>query len=400
MKKKIFYIGNFSFPYGNASGARVLGNGFLFKEIGYEVSYIGVDNNVNSYSSLEDTLKVYKDFNYYNLPYPLGMNGWLLYKKRFYEVRELLEKHSPDVVILYGSPALSIFGKLILNWSRKNKIICLTDCVDWLNSGTGSFLHRIVKFLDNSYQKQILNKQTDGVITISSYLSNYYKNKKQKTVIIPPLIDPGKYKDLDYQRDESRKIKLIYIGQPFATDGRKVQEKSFKDRLDKVINILFSLQDFDFVFHIYGITKNEYLRIISAQEEKIEKLGSRIFFHGKIKNENAIEKIAESHFTILFRDKNRMTSSGFPTKFVETLSCGTPIITTNTSDLEDYIKEGENGFFIDLVDEERALKKMKFIFSLDVDEIYKMKKTSKMSETFDYKNFIGRLKPFMESFKI
>lgn len=398
MKKKIFYLGNFSFPYGNASGARVLGNGFLFKEIGYEVLYVGVDSNINSALNLEGTLKEYKGFKYYNLPYPIGINGWLSYRERFFEVKELLEKHSPDIVILYGSPTLSIFGKLILNWSRKNKIICLTDCVDWLSSGTGSFIHRTVKLLDNSYQKQILNAQTDGVITISSYLSDYYKNRKQKTVIIPPLIDPAKYKNLDFQRDKDNKIKLIYVGQPFATDGRKVKEKSFKDRLDKVINILFLLQDFDFVFNIYGINKIEYLRIIPEQEEKLEKLEERVIFHGKIKNEDVIKKIAESHFTIFFREKNRMTSAGFPTKFVETVSCGTPIITTNTSDLEDYIQEGENGFFIDLGDQEKALKKMEFIFKLDMVYIYNMKKTSKMLKTFEYKNFIGKLKPFMETF--
>ena len=397
MEKKIFYIGNFSFPYGNASGARVLGNGLLFREIGCEVTYIGVNNDVNSTSTLEGSLKEYKGFNYYNFPYPSGVNGWLSYKKRFYEVKELLEKHSPDVIILYGSPTLSIFGKLILNWSRKNKIICLSDCVDWLSSGTGSFIHRIVKFLDNSYQKKILNKQTDGLITISSYLSKYYKNKK--TVILPPLIDTEKYKNLNYKRTDN-KLQLIYVGQPFATDGRKVREKSIKDRIDKVINILVILKSFDFVFNIYGITKNQYLRIIPRQKEKLEKLGEKIIFHGKIKNEEAVERIAESHFTILFRDKNRMTSAGFPTKFVETISCGTPIITTKTSDLEDYIKEGENGFFIDLADKKEVLKKMKFIFNLNIDEIDKMKNLSKKSKIFDNKNFIERLNHFMKNFQI
>lgn len=393
--KKVFYIGNFSFPYGNASGSRVLGNGLVLREIGYQVYYIGVDESIRSDQKLEDTLSIYKEFSYYNLPYPKKKSDWLSYKKRFREVERLLDKNNPDLIILYGSPTISIFCKLILNWARKNNTICLSDCVDWLNSGTGSIIYRTIKYLDNSYQKRIFNKQTDGVIAISTYLTDYYKKEKLTTITIPPLIDPDKYKNLTYKHEGDTKIKLIYVGQPFATDGRKVKETSFKDRLDKVINILNLLEEYDFEFNVYGITKNEYLKVIPKQKVKIENLSEKIFFHGKIKNNDAIKKISESHFTILFRDVNRMTSAGFPTKFVESISCGTPIITTNTSDIEDYLKEGVNGYFIDTFDQTKCLEKMKFIFSLNFSEIEKMKSLCKNSLMFGHNNFVEDFRHFM-----
>lgn len=40
--------------------------------------------------------------------------------------------------------------------------------------------------------------------------------------------------------------------------------------------------------------------------------------------------------------------AGFRTKVVESMSLGTPVITTDTSDLADYIKHGENGYLVDI----------------------------------------------------
>lgn len=38
--------------------------------------------------------------------------------------------------------------------------------------------------------------------------------------------------------------------------------------------------------------------------------------------------------------------AGFPTKFVESITAGTPVLTNQTSDLADYLVEGEIGFWL------------------------------------------------------
>ncbi len=38
--------------------------------------------------------------------------------------------------------------------------------------------------------------------------------------------------------------------------------------------------------------------------------------------------------------------AGFPTKFVESLGAGCPVITNYTSDLDLYLKNGFNGFVV------------------------------------------------------
>jgi glycosyltransferase involved in cell wall biosynthesis len=40
--------------------------------------------------------------------------------------------------------------------------------------------------------------------------------------------------------------------------------------------------------------------------------------------------------------------AGFPTKVSESISCGTPVICTDTSDLRQYIQNGYNGFVCEI----------------------------------------------------
>jgi len=63
----------------------------------------------------------------------------------------------------------------------------LSDTVDWLPANNGNFIYKIIKFLDNYYKKSILNLKYDGLIVVSSYLENYYKNKN--IIRISPLFD-------------------------------------------------------------------------------------------------------------------------------------------------------------------------------------------------------------------
>lgn len=397
--KKIIYIGNFSFPNGNAAGTRVLGISYLLRELGYELVIIGTDDSLPNNSRLENTGKIYDGFKYYNFPYPLGITGWLSYSKRYQEFKSLFKNEEVFAVISYGSPALTFFANALRKWGNKNKTMYLVDCHDWFDSNNGSLLHRGVKYLDNTYEKLHLNIKADGVIAISTFLAKFYIRHGCKTVVIPPLVHSDTYKNLELGSVCTAK-QLIYVGIPFPVDGRKVLENSYKDRLDKVIVALSKLNEINFIFSIYGITESQYLFVIPEHKKLLNELNGKVVFHGKISNDIAIKKIAASDFTLLFRDVNRMTSAGFPTKFVESISCGTPIITTKTSDLQDYLVEGDNGFFVDMNNEELLSNKLKYILGLEKEKITQMKRFCITSELFSYQKYKSLMFEFLNSIVI
>ena len=93
-------------------------------------------------------------------------------------------------------------------------------------------------------------------------------------------------------------------------------------------------------------------------------------------------------FAMFLRDDNRVSRAGFPTKFVESISAGVPVITNKTSNIEDYLIPGKNGFFVDI---DHASKEIKDILSRDLQEL-KAIKANVDDNLFDYNNFVDEFK--------
>lgn len=103
-------------------------------------------------------------------------------------------------------------------------------------------------------------------------------------------------------------------------------------------------------------------------------------------------------FSILLREKNRGTMAGFPTKIVESLSLGVPVITTETSDLKNYIQDGINGFIVDINDQIKLEDQLANIISMNKESITHMKNHIYSDKTFvaelyelQFSNFIDNV---------
>ena len=86
--------------------------------------------------------------------------------------------------------------------------------------------------------------------------------------------------------------------------------------------------------------------------------------------------------------------AGFPTKISESISYGTPVITTRTSDIDSYLQDGEMAVFIDQDD----LKKSAQIIEKKIQQkTYEwMKKKCAYNTVFYYETFEKRMKGFLE----
>lgn len=396
--KTALYIGNFSFPLGNAAGKRVYANGKILKELGYKVTFIGIDKNINKNSEIVDTKNEFDGFTSYNLPYPNKILDWVNYGKTFNALSNFIDNYidKVDIIIYYGSPSLSLFINKLIKYSKKNNIKVISDCVDWLTIKTSNFLFNIIKWLDNTYQKAYLNKQVDGIIVISNYLENYYKKSGLKIVVIPPLSTV--YSKEPLIKDNEVK-KIIYAGNPFRK-GKAIKDlSSLKDRIDKMVIILNEAKNKGamFTFHIYGITKEDYLTAIPSHIKIIKNLGKSIVFHGTANNDEVTKNITEADFTILFRDVNRESSAGFPTKVSESISFGTPVLITLSSDLNLYIKENYNGFYFENKTSKENINKLVEILNKKNEEIYIIKKNCTKDNIFYYKKYIKKMDKFIRS---
>lgn len=402
--KTILYIGNFSFPYGNAAGKRVYANGKILRELGYNVIFIGMDKNVNSEEPLVNTRKEYDRFEYYNFSYPKNNFAWVKYRLAFKKLTDFVKPKilsKTSMIIYYGSPALSLFNSQLISFCRKNNIKIISDCVDWLTTKTNNPIFDLVKWADNTYQKAYANKKTDGIIAISSYLADYYQKHGCKTIIIPPL-SPVVY-SLNMQEDttnHNNQKTILYAGIPFRKDQKVKDCNTLKDRIDKTIKLLYKAKEngSEFIFEIYGFNKEEYLTAIPEQKHYVEALGEHIIFHGYKPNAEIVNATAKADFTILLRDVNRDSLAGFPTKVSESISCGTPVITTRTSDLENYIVNGENGWFLDVINDEECLSQLTAILKTDKIVIDNMKRNCITQNPFYFQRFTTKFSEFLNNY--
>jgi len=100
----------------------------------------------------------------------------------------------------------------------------------------------------------------------------------------------------------------------------------------------------------------------------------------------------------IIRDpEQRYAKAGFPTKFVESLCCSTPVICNLTSDLERYVIDGVNAIVINDINETSLSEKLKELILLPPDQLNQMKNTARNTaiKEFDYHHYSNALISFI-----
>ena len=401
--KTVLIVGNFAFPKGNAAGKRVLGLGYLFEELGYRVFYVGCQ--CNRYTNrITDTKQVYENFTYYNFNGDRCLKNICNVSNTFNDFRQIAIEVGIEniaLIVIYGSPVLALWIQKVIIFGKKNHIPTVFDCVDWIEkSGFKSVIKNVVKYIDTNYMKRYLACKCDGVIAISRYLYDYYKGKGCKTVLIPPV---GKMESKGLQKNKKINIenikndcvRFVYAGSiPLVNSNNR---EDWKDRVDLTFEIMSKLheQGVNYIFDVFGIEKKQYITAVPEHEAVLDKLELRVIFHGKTSNDIVCEYIRKADFTILNRIVTKVTTAGFPSKISESLLLGTPVITNATSNISEYVKNGDNGLIIDF-DTNKAVGEV-LAYLVDRSQIINMKNKCKVECCFDICQFKDSMKKFIDS---
>ena len=382
--KTATYIGNFGFPDKNASGKRVLGNCKILQEIGYRVVCIGPGKGQ---PQEYDGIKLFS--------VDVGNGIQRVIRNKVSDVEAIISNEKTEIVFLYGALFTQKENFQIIRWCRKRHIRAFYDQVDWLDLNW----HNPLRGLIRARNYYLLNKKIipscNGVVCISSYLANIHSKNGIKTVIIPPLA-VEKSKGLPERYRADRAMRFIYAG---TTSDVNRPVSQWKDRIDimfeKLRDCMNDLSLRPFKLDIYGMTEEQYIGMFPVAEKDagrqvIKELDDRVVFHGCVPNAAVMEEIRCADFTILIRDKKRATMSGFPTKVSESITCGTPVLCNDTSDIKEYVEDGRTGFVMD--DVPAMFRKA---LSLDSEAIAAMKSACR-ENPFYYEEYVDRLRNFME----
>ena len=368
MRNKIIYAGAFIFPDKNAAALRVRGIGKCLADIGYDVLYLGDQYDVNR--PKESILYETDGYCYKTRP---KWSSISFYKDIEHIVCAIKELGVDNVyaVILYHPPAIQAIKVKKYCDNHGIKVIC--DVTEWydikrqLSNG-----HMWIRAIDFWVRMYYVNIRIGNIIAISSYLEDYYKNRKCKTVKVPILLE--KLPELNTVKDADI-LSLCYCGSPTKKDLLLPIVKAVENCVNNKKNISLD---------IVGTTQKEFEAINGYQIS--DEYQDRILFHGKVPHEQALSVLRKCDFSLIIRPSLRYAIAGFPTKMVEAFSEGVGVIATGNGDITSYVRTGVNGYIVDPDNAEKELISIiEEITKLPRSEINKIKETAlKTAQEFFY----------------
>lgn len=239
-----------------------------------------------------------------------------------------------DALILYGTHS----GYLLRmdKFCRRRGVKFLLDVVEWYQPShlPGGALGPFS--IANELSMRLLARRADGVFAISRYLESHFEELGLPVLRVPPLFNPISRNAPSY-RAEDGKLHVCYAGTPGRKELFGNLFAGLKDASDAGASIRM---------HVVGMTAES----ARAQGLSVGELGAIVKFHGRVPNDEAVSVIRSCDFMLMLRPDQRFSRAGFPSKVVESLCCGTPIITNSFSNLSDYLRDGENAIMIRGVD--------------------------------------------------
>lgn len=337
MKGTIIYYGGFALPDKNASANRVVSNGKLFNSLGYETVFLG-----SCYDEVRSEMCQISE-NMFEEPHPATSSDWLKQILSFSNLKKLSEKYeSLKMVLLYNVPFITLV--LAKMYFSKKGIAVAYDCTEWTQFTEGSFLKKAFKYADELFVRNFTHRVADKTIVISKMMEKKYKSNK-KLLRLPPLVDINDAIWHQQAEEKTEDIVFCFAGFPGGN----------KDYLDRVVEAFSCLDNSNVTLKIIGVTEKEFQELYPDAKIADNK---DIRFEGRVSHSEAIKNVLNCDCYIFIRPSDRRNNAGFPTKFAESFTCGVPIITTDVSDIKDYLKLSSDSVLINDTDVQSIKKAM------------------------------------------
>ena len=384
MAKRIVFLTTNKYPNGDAGAIRQHQMAKIFNSQGYDSFVIG-------YGDFTEKEETFDGVKYISLRDKTSSVIGRLLSRLSFARRALSVINKMDdvgaVVLTDGFPDL--FSRSI-KYANRKKIPLLHDSVEWYSPEEYKNGKFSVEYLMKDYTNRVAVKKPIKVIAISEYLEKYFSSKGLKTIRIPVIMDSDEKKPV--LKKNNKKLTFVYAGAP----GKK-------DYIDIMLEGISQLSDDDkrnIEVHIFGITKQQLITICGVDSSIISNLGECLYAHGRVPHDEATEWVKKADATILLRDeKLRYAQAGFPTKVVESMMYGTPVICNISSDLGKYLKNADNAYIVRSCDPNSFCSAIRAFLNTDLTQRIEINKNARdtAEKYFDSKGYRQTLVSFVFS---
>ena len=378
MKKTIIYYGNFTLPDCNAAAHRVTSVGKIFRELGYNVIFLGANRDNCAFSGIRPVANS-AGFEMYEEAYPSTTVQWFKWLHDISNLEALIKKHPETVaIVLYNSPYTIITRAAKLTKSLGIKLVY--DYPEWCDVTQGSLPKLIIKRLDTQLIRKLMPKKVDGLIVISSFMQNHYKDFAKPIVKLTPMVD---VKDPIWHAEpykSSHPISFCFAG---TIDAEK-------DYLHMIVKAFLGVTNSSVGLDIIGVAQEDFRAMYP--EILPEKAPENITFFGRLSHTETISHVLGTDYYIFVRPKDLRNTAGFPTKFTEAATVGAPIITTDVSDVKEFIGKSVKGYIIPELSVEAVRSTIEYAVAQNKQE---KKENRKICDVFDYRGHTQKVSAWL-----
>ena len=336
----IVYFGPFALPDRNAAAHRAIGNAKVLQMLECDVRIVGFDESSDrrakrggrcvpgiglvTIGAQSKSAPVISSFRLN----PTSAIRYLL---------KLRRRRTIAGVICYNYPSLAQAG--IQLFCKLRAIPYITDVTEWNTASGRSWLYDILRFADIDMRVRVLNKFADRLITTSPFMSTYYRRRNRRIAELPTLFDRSVIKFVEHKpRQAGNGVRLLFVGPGFDLALPKVEKKFLKERIDLVIQMTAAARNVghDISIDIFGIAREQYIHFFPQDKGNLDKHAVAFRFHGRVPHAAILRALCEADFSIVLRDNKKGNNAGFPTKFAESLMCGTPVVIDEIESISAY----------------------------------------------------------------
>lgn len=377
----VVYVGPFAFPEGGAAARRILGNAQSLVAAGYQVLVLsGQQAPDDAVHALGDGifLASTSERDAEHLPNFLRLTRYVTMGAKSRDWLARLDAR-PAAVILYSGYTPYILQ--LRGWCRRAGVPLIFDAVEWYTAASPLGFATSPYLWQTELALRILIPRLDGVIAISRWLEDHYTRAGLPAVRVPPTLDVKA--TAVGQGGEGDRLTLVYAGTP----GRK-------DLLGVLLRAVATVDPNGerLRLDIYGPSSDD------LKGYGLAAVPPSVTAHGPVPQATAMASVARADFSVLLRRPDKVATAGFPTKFVESLAVGTPVIATLTSDLGDHLVDGQNGLICDDASPETVARALERALALSGREKSALRKAARhTAETgFDYRRHTDGLRRLVE----
>ncbi len=340
MRDTVLYIGGFGLPDRTASALRAFGNATVLRAAGYRVVIAG------KYARIPDPVlppELIHGFACHDIRQPLPglpVVDYTLSSANIHALAKQIGLQRIVAIMAYNYPGFGLHR--LLRLGRRLGVPVINESTEWYGWEGFRPLTNVRRILESRWRNNGLVDVAGNFICATEWSKR--RQPHANTLVLPFALDRGwacwrAEVDDAWCRDADA-VRLVYSGSP----GLGMH----KDRLPLIVQALDRIDPAGrrFRFAVVGMTAKDYLHSMPQHAGLLGRHVQSIRFLGKMAHRDAVGVLKAGDFSVFVRERNRVSEVGFPTKYAEAATLGIPVLTNRSSDIADYLNDGENGILL------------------------------------------------------